>query len=125
MRIVCPSCEVVYEVPEPVLQRRGLLRCARCAFDFRPDWYDPVPAAPDDMAALGDTMPMERGPEAAAAAGVVSRAERRQVLAAWGASLAVIVVGIWLGIAFRQSVMHAWPPSARLYSALGWRVGHP
>jgi predicted benzoate:H+ symporter BenE len=125
MRIVCPSCEVAYEVPQPVLERRLLLRCARCAHEFRPDWHDPAPVFADDSGAVDDAVAEAGGDAPAAAAAGVSREERVQVLAAWGASLVVIIIGIWLGIAFRQPVMNAWPPSARVYSALGWRIGHP
>jgi hypothetical protein len=125
MRIVCPSCDVAYEVPQTVLERRLLLRCARCAHDFRPDWHDPAPVIADDFVPVEDAVPEAGGHAAAETFAGVSREERLRVLAAWGASLVVIIIGIWLGIAFRHSVMNAWPPSARLYSALGWRVGHP
>jgi len=132
MRITCPACDAVYDVPETILARPRLMRCARCAHDFRPpteaapvaEWPEEAELshdepAPAGEAALDDGMPARPLPPRPR---VISRAERAQILAAWAASLVAVVVFVWLGIAYRRPVMHAWPPSARLYAALGY--GH-
>jgi len=38
-------------------------------------------------------------------------------------SIALLIGAAVAGLAFRTSVMHAWPPSTRLYAALG--LYHP
>ncbi len=56
MKIVCPSCQAQYEVPEVVLTSRRKMRCARCAEEWVPaDLRAPepppmaeAPAAPAD-----------------------------------------------------------------------------
>ena len=50
------------------------------------------------------------------------RVERRgiaPVLAAWALSLAVVAGGLAAAYYYRVSVMDSWPPSQRLYTALG------
>ena len=37
----------------------------------------------------------------------------------WLVSLALIALLVWAGYAYRGAVMHAWPPSQRLYALLG------
>lgn len=41
------------------------------------------------------------------------------VLAGWVLSLAVIAGLAWSAYAWRAQIMHAWPPSERVYAALG------
>ena len=43
----------------------------------------------------------------------------RQPVAAWVASLLALVLLAGAAIAFRTPIMHAWPPSTRLYDAMG------
>jgi len=40
MRIVCPACSAAYEVPEPLLDTKRPVRCARCGHEWRP-WRPP------------------------------------------------------------------------------------
>ncbi len=47
------------------------------------------------------------------------------VLLAWAGSLALLGLLVWAGIAWRAGIMHAWPPSERLYAALGLLRGPP
>ena len=44
---------------------------------------------------------------------------RTGVVLAWLVSLAVLALLVWAAYAFRGTVIGAWPPSARLYAALG------
>jgi hypothetical protein len=39
--------------------------------------------------------------------------------AAWAASVVVLLLFGWGIIAWRADLMHAWPPSTRLYDAIG------
>jgi predicted Zn finger-like uncharacterized protein len=140
MRVVCPSCDAAYDVPETVLTARPMMRCARCAHDFRPPGPPGAPpesAPPDDLPVA--PWPAAREPSFAPApdaepgewpmpappgnpphqAELAPSAKRNQVLAGWAASAVVIVLAISLGISYRRPVMHAWPPSIRLYAVFG------
>jgi predicted Zn finger-like uncharacterized protein len=139
MRIVCPSCDAAYDVPESVLTTRTLLRCSRCASDFSPPGLPqaPAPAAPEqtDHAPAEPEIPIESPPPMAPVSASLPAAEhqvaampqqatvlesrRTQILAAWAGSLMIIIAAIWLGISHRRSVMHAWPPSIRFYEVFG------
>ena len=41
------------------------------------------------------------------------------VLAGWVVSIAAVIGLCWAAVAWRYDIMHAWPPSERLYSTLG------
>lgn len=47
------------------------------------------------------------------------------ILLAWTASFLLLGFLVWAGIAWRAGIMHAWPPSERLYAALGLLRGPP
>jgi predicted Zn finger-like uncharacterized protein len=68
---------------------------------------EPEPDA--DAPELEDAAPQSRLPENAI-----------PVLAAWLVSLAILASLAWGLIEQRVAIMQAWPPSARLYSALGY-----
>jgi hypothetical protein len=44
---------------------------------------------------------------------------------AWAASLVVLLLLGWGGITWRADLMRVWPPSARLYEALGLAPAAP
>lgn len=142
MRIVCPSCQAAYEVPETLLSggsRR--VRCAKCGDNWVPEIESGMPGAapdadlppdpaepptmegrPDDEAAPGPpplrAEPVARLPEAPPA----PPPGRTLVLVAafaWAASVAVLAGGAWAAVAFRADVMAAWGPSRRIYALLG------
>jgi predicted Zn finger-like uncharacterized protein len=127
MRIVCPSCDVAYDVPDAALTGRPLMRCARCAHEFKlpdapgvaqPPRHDAPPArteAPTPEPDPPDAAPPPRAHQPIALSG----AGRRRVLIAWAVSLAVILLAIGLGVSYRRPVMHAWPASIRLYAVFG------
>jgi predicted Zn finger-like uncharacterized protein len=46
---------------------------------------------------------------------------KKTVIAAWVASALVLVIAVWLAIAYRQPIMRGWPASARAYAALGYK----
>jgi predicted Zn finger-like uncharacterized protein len=144
MRIVCPSCQAAYEVPERLIsQAPRRLCCARCGHEWQPPELvraetpaaltlppEPPPPPPEpepepERPVRLPTRPIEHGDEP------LDRPPRHRVSAV-GASSRVAVLG-WLmsvlvlvmlggaAVAWRGDVMAAWPPSQRLYAALGLR----
>jgi predicted Zn finger-like uncharacterized protein len=55
MRIVCPSCEAAYDVPDTLVARRRTLRCARCGREWAteppPEQAPPADAPPAEAPA--------------------------------------------------------------------------
>ncbi len=151
MRVVCPSCAAVYDVPEPMLGARArTLRCGRCATE----WTLPAPkqgappAAKKPPEAPVKPAPEREGPglRPVSLMAAEPRTETVPVLAipererpfvrteappprrgpgnglawlGWGASLVLLGLLVWGAYADRGAVMHAWPPSERLYAWLG------
>ena len=50
---------------------------------------------------------------------LVPAPQPRGLRAAWIASLALLAAAAFGAYAEREGIMHAWPPSQRLYAALG------
>jgi predicted Zn finger-like uncharacterized protein len=149
MRIVCPSCDTAYEAPDSVVASGRLMRCAQCRTEWTPGKaieaaVPPVPATAEDLAWSGASVTLpdpEFAPEdrlLRTAEPVVAVAEpvilapfppmpaepepaKKTVIAAWVGSICLLVVAVWLAIAFRQPIMRGWPASARAYAALGYR----
>lgn len=141
MRVVCPSCNAAYDVPERLLgggARR--LHCNRCGHEWTLDPMDasaaiaqsgardlvvatpPPPAAerpipvklrPDDAE--------RRALRAAFAERPVDRGATMGAVIGWTLTAAILIGIGYLGYVRRDAVMTAWPASERLYSALGLR----
>ncbi len=99
--VVPPPPPLPPEVPAPVLDEPKLFAAPRLAA-YRPRNVDSVdderpPPRNDDL-----PPPRDSG-----------------VMLGWVASLVVLVALGWAGFAFRVAIMAAWPPSQRLYVALG------
>ncbi len=119
MQIVCPACTATYEVPLTMLKPGQVVRCARCAHEWvpSPTTLTAQPAAPlaarrADIGPAGEqiSLPLDRSPIA------------RHVTAlrlAWAGSVVALMLLAWAAYAERTSIMHAWPPSIRVYAALG------
>ena len=164
VRIVCPSCDATYDVPEAALAPGRAVRCARCGTEWAPlpatethapldspplvppslvpSSLDPpnpagwlaaervtgpaVPPGEPDASADAD---LSRNPPrnarvlvaqpATGAAGRPSRRDNTAPLIAWLASLVLLIALIVAAYAWRDRIMAAWPPSERLYAALG------
>jgi predicted Zn finger-like uncharacterized protein len=138
MRIACPSCQAEYDVPDTMLAGRRAVRCARCGEEWHPE-----PAAPAATESLPATVPeaeppaVEPEPAAAAEpaasptlfvppreprAGRPAPQPRRAgagVLVGWVATVVILAGLLYTGYAWRDRLMAAWPPSTRLYAALG------
>ena len=126
MKITCPSCAAEYNVPGTLAAGR-VVRCAKCGTEWTPvppDGAEPPPSPPPPepepkpgLAPLSAAMPEPP----ARLAPPPPPAEQRQwsILAAWLGSGVVIVAALTLAFVFRAPVMQAWPPSQRVYAALG------
>lgn len=132
MRIVCPSCAAAYEVPDARLLPGQPVRCARCGTNWspvaesppaakpvQPPAASPLPPPPSRPAASDAQIFSSPSPLVAADPGKIGAAGGPAVLAGWVLSVAVILGVGWAAVTFRYDVMHAWPPSERLYSTLG------
>lgn len=128
MRIDCPACAAGYEVPDALLTGGRSVRCARCGHQWHPDALPPpvsfgaidepriaapsfVPSAPSPAASLaaGPAAPVSRPPAAGASALVL----------AWVGSLLLLASAGAAAIALHRPIARAWPPSLRVYAALG------
>jgi predicted Zn finger-like uncharacterized protein len=129
MRLVCPSCSVAYEVPDSLVPAGRPVRCARCGGEWTPVATAEVPLEPEpEPEQEPPPPPREPAPrppltamDRLAAHPAMSRPDRL-LQAAWGVSLLVLVAAAGAGYVWRGDIMHAWPPSARMYAALGMHV---
>ena len=120
MQIVCPACNAAYEVPQTLLKPGKAVRCARC----KGQW---VPSIDAPEASMADTMDTYLPPDEAPMAGtdVVWPAREsplrpsNALRVAWAASVVAVLLLATGAVAGRAGIMHAWPPSIRLYAALG------
>jgi predicted Zn finger-like uncharacterized protein len=146
MRINCPSCKAGYEVPDALLGAAARrVRCARCAHEWTPE----APAAVMPDAVVPDAVvPDAVAPEAPApleeprlepapfVARLISTPRvdsepppslrgppTRSPILASAAVIALSVVALvalgWAAYLWRAEVMLIWPPSQRLFAALG------
>lgn len=128
MRIQCPACAATYEVPANLLKPGLTVRCARCANEWVP------PAEADESPPLATPVPTPESrpePEVRAQPRPVARTAPRKapaappapgaraLRAAWIASVVVLAALLWGAFSQRDAVMKAWPPSIRVYAALG------
>jgi predicted Zn finger-like uncharacterized protein len=129
MRIDCPACQIVYDVPEPKLLGRKL-RCAGCGHDWVP-LPAPVPPAPPPPPPPAELEVRHDPPPPLAAPVLIvperprpsySRRGAKLVLLGWIATISLCAGGGFAFYHYRLPVMHAWPPSIRLYRALSLGV---
>lgn len=131
MRIVCPSCEATYDVPDATLGAASRqVRCAKCStvwsvdpphpvIDEHDDAHLPPPVAimpdvtepPDEPKAISAThrLPTTRKASGSSIAPAI----------AWLMSLAILGTAVWAAIAWRASIMQFWDRSQWLYRWLG------
>lgn len=142
MRIVCPSCAAAYEVPDTRVLPGQSVRCARCGTNWTPvaePLTVPKPFGPllppiDAGSSPTGSPPIAKSASPSPAAQIfsppdayaatldrpgISLAASSAVLIGWILSVAIIIGFCWAAIAWRDDIMHAWPPSERLYSTLG------
>jgi predicted Zn finger-like uncharacterized protein len=137
MRIVCPSCSAAYDVPDSLVTAGRTVRCARCHGDWAPVAAVPVPVPEPEveLAAVEPAVPappavpaIDNGAMLSAArpsamdrlaAHPVGPPSRSRLRLAWAASLVVLILLVVGGYAWRDQIVAAWPPSARMYAAFG------
>jgi predicted Zn finger-like uncharacterized protein len=137
MRVVCPTCSATYEVQDTLLVPGRAVRCTRCGGQWAAV-PSPHPAPPDFAAEAPDPRLAELPPEPPHAAPRPLTAMDRLAMhpatlqhpgarlrAAWVASLVVVLLFAWGMITWRAALMHAWPPSTRLYDAIGLAPANP
>jgi predicted Zn finger-like uncharacterized protein len=102
MRITCPNCHALYEVPATELSRPRRLRCGACGHGWA---YAPAeaPSGPDKTMRLAQE---------------TSRPPARPVPAFWLVLLAVLLA-LGLIVLERQAVMRLIPASGRVFRTLG------
>ncbi len=150
MRITCPTCDAAYDVPDARIAGGRAVRCARCGSDWVPlaDTAPPPQALPlpADAApsqtvqaasvaavavpaattlAFPAAMPPPTAPALPSSPAPARARPGPPILLAWAASFLLLGFLVWAGIAWRAGIMHAWPPSERLYAALGLLRGPP
>lgn len=116
MRIDCPSCAASYEVPDTLLAGRKAVRCARCGQQWTPAAAVPQAQVPEPPRPASDRIePM------VSAAPLTPRppAPPRGLGLAWAASVLVVVAGLGAAVVWRDQIAQVWPPSLRVYVALG------
>ncbi|WP_428394062.1 zinc-ribbon domain-containing protein [Lichenicoccus sp.] len=125
MRINCPGCAATYEVPDAQLGAARGLRCARCDRQWRAAGCAPVVGAePPEIAVVraASTLLRQSAMRAAAPPPPPPAATARRLPVwgiGWAASL-LLLLGMIGGVThWRRPIMHAWPPSMRLYAAIG------
>jgi predicted Zn finger-like uncharacterized protein len=138
MRIVCPNCSAAYEVPDGLLTGRKAVSCARCGQEWRPGETEAVPETEQQVVTREAPVPrpapvrtpvldrrgMDGGDWAIDRLMAAPQPPAGPSLAlrfAWVASFVVIVALLGAGYAWREDLMVAWPPSVRLFAALGLR----
>jgi predicted Zn finger-like uncharacterized protein len=133
MRIVCPGCTAAYEVRDALLAPGRAVRCTRCGEQWVP-LDDAAPAAPKVFGEAPGPSPQEQSDAALPRPTAMERLASHPaqlpgaafgLRAAWAASLVALLLVGWGIIAWRTDLMRAWPPSARLYDAIGLAPAAP
>ena len=133
MHIVCPSCAAMYDVPDRQMKVGRKVRCAGCQNQWVPmiapldvagDVDEAEEAAPAEavhaaMASVPGMTAMDR-----LAAHQVLPKRYMVLLAAWAGSGVAVVLLVLAAYGWRADLMSAWPPSVRLYAALGLVEDH-
>jgi predicted Zn finger-like uncharacterized protein len=118
MKIACPTCAAVYEVPAARLNPGRYVRCARCNAVWKPEPMAesarplppkmPAPPEPEPAAAPADAMQRLAGmppPDPPRRAGLI---------AAWLASILVLASAGAGIVIWRDAIMRIWPASGRI-----------
>jgi predicted Zn finger-like uncharacterized protein len=135
MRIVCPICSATYDVRDELLAPGRAVRCVRCseqwiAIEAAPQAPPPIaeePAAPPPPRREPDPVvsPRLTAMDRLASQPVAMPRANPWVRIAWVASFVVLLVAGWGAVAWRGDVMRVWPPSARVYDAVGLAPATP
>jgi predicted Zn finger-like uncharacterized protein len=123
MRIVCPSCNAEYDVPEARLTPRKMVRCSQCGGEWiaAPKANEPDEDIEPEPAEAGDehaTEPVVPAPRISAmdrlAASVHNLPQRGTLIVAWIMMGVVLISAVAATVTWRGAVVRAWPPSSRV-----------
>ena len=125
MRLDCPTCHASYEVPEARLAGRTSVRCAQCGSQWTPE--PPRVMDADALPPEGfptDPLAVPREPEATPSPRLAPPAPLPPpptigLRLAWAASVLVLALGLAAALLLHRPIARAWPPSLRVYAALG------
>lgn len=129
MRITCPSCAAEYDVPGTLAPGRAV-KCAKCGSKWAPiaPLLPPVEVRAEPVAPIPPPptpLPTPPAWPERLAVPVANAAPRRlPLMLAWLGSILVLAGLVAAAIIWREPVMATWPPSVRLYAALGL-TAHP
>ena len=122
MRLTCPSCTAVYEVPATSLKAGRRARCECCGATWIPLRDEPPAEPPPEppssaenaaFAAMEAALPNSGTAMDRLAAHPAARPSSG-LRAAWAASILLLVGAATAGFVWRAGIVEAWPPSARL-----------
>jgi predicted Zn finger-like uncharacterized protein len=136
MKLACPTCAALYNVPDSMIGEGRMMQCARCAHEWfaRPLPAEaPLPAsAPEAGTPAPEVAPALPAPPAPIALAPPSRIgevppspEPGSLLGqlplrlAWAASLGLVVWGGYFAWTERARMAELWPPIAKLYRLFG------
>ncbi len=146
MRIVCPECGAAYGVPDALIEPGKQVRCARCNAEWAPVAATPAvaPRAPAiERLELSPSHQPPPPPAPTVPAGGSLRvasatAERHRPPArdhrgaavasawlGWVLTIVVLACAAAAAVTWRDAVMAGWPPSTRVYAALGLAPAAP
>jgi predicted Zn finger-like uncharacterized protein len=122
MRLTCPSCAAIYEVPSNNLKVGRRAQCDRCGATWIPLRDEPPPELPAELPPGEEEPPhptVGTSPPLAATAmdRLAAQAKPRPSIAlrtAWAASILLLIGAATAGFVWRAGIVQAWPPSARL-----------
>jgi predicted Zn finger-like uncharacterized protein len=132
MRLTCPSCTAVYEVPAASLKVGRRARCECCGATWIPLRDDPPADPPPEpsygaedsaFAAMEAALPNTGTAMDRLAAHPAPRPSTG-LRAAWAASILVLLGAVTAGFVWRAGIVEAWPPSARLFGSPGVATPH-
>jgi predicted Zn finger-like uncharacterized protein len=132
MIVTCPACRTRYMVAEPELSRPAgrIVRCANCGHSWRQEPVtadhpspEPVPIVPPVHKPAPEAV-APPVPDTASAAVVPPRRHR---WFAFGTLAVLVLIGLVILalVAGRGWVSSVWPPSARLFAAVGLPATSP